>query len=126
MLAIPKLFTCCPDFVLTTIPQMLFTWDTNNLCIIFRSWHVRGTPSLVISLLAIVALVAGYEAIRSAVLRYEAATTKRIAVEPSKSPHTRFPLMPVSCLHHVSMARRLRLLLLSKTPLLRRRPSSAG
>lgn len=50
---------------------MLFTWDTNNLCIVFRQWHIRGPGSLVLSLLAIVAITAGYEALRAAARRYE-------------------------------------------------------
>ncbi|KAJ6262517.1 hypothetical protein Dda_3327 [Drechslerella dactyloides] len=52
--------------------NMLFTWDTNNLCIIFRTWHVRGPISLIFSLLAIVALTAGYEFVREVSRRYEA------------------------------------------------------
>ncbi|RVD85849.1 uncharacterized protein DFL_004154 [Arthrobotrys flagrans] len=52
--------------------NMLFTWDPTNLCIIFRSWHVRGTVSLVFSLLAIVALTAGYEFVREISRQYEA------------------------------------------------------
>ncbi|KAH9902164.1 Ctr copper transporter family-domain-containing protein, partial [Xylariomycetidae sp. FL2044] len=51
--------------------NMLFTWDTTNLCIVFKQWHVRGTASLVFSLLAIVAICAGYEALREATRRYE-------------------------------------------------------
>ncbi|KAF3911628.1 hypothetical protein AA313_de0201532 [Arthrobotrys entomopaga] len=52
--------------------NMLFTWDPTNLCIIFRSWHVRGPVSLVFSLLAIVALTSGYEFVREVSRRYEA------------------------------------------------------
>ncbi|KAI0391673.1 Ctr copper transporter family-domain-containing protein [Xylariaceae sp. FL0594] len=51
--------------------NMLFTWDTTNLCIVFRQWHVTGTVSLVFSLLAIVAICAGYEALREATRKYE-------------------------------------------------------
>ncbi|KAI1640433.1 CTR2 short splice variant [Biscogniauxia mediterranea] len=51
--------------------RMLFTWDTTNLCIIFRFWHIRGPASLVFSLLAIVAICAGYEALREGTRRYE-------------------------------------------------------
>ncbi|CAJ2501091.1 Uu.00g039440.m01.CDS01 [Anthostomella pinea] len=51
--------------------NMLFTWDTTNLCIVFRQWHVRGPASLVFSLLAIVAICAGYEALREATRRYD-------------------------------------------------------
>jgi copper transporter 1 len=52
--------------------QMLFTWDTTDLCIVFPSWHISGTGSLVFSLLAIVLMTAGYEAIREVSRRYEA------------------------------------------------------
>ncbi|PTB81441.1 Ctr copper transporter [Trichoderma longibrachiatum ATCC 18648] len=45
--------------------NMLFTWDTTNLCIVFRQWHVRSTASLIFSLLAVVLLGIGYEALRS-------------------------------------------------------------
>jgi len=57
--------------------NMLFTWSTDNLCIVFRGWHVRSTFSLLISLILIVLLCAGYEAVRELSRRYEAATTKR-------------------------------------------------
>ncbi|RYP49753.1 hypothetical protein DL768_004622 [Monosporascus sp. mg162] len=57
--------------------NMLFTWDTTNLCIVFRQWHVRGPASLVVSLMAIVAICAGYEALREATRRYEAWTGKQ-------------------------------------------------
>lgn len=50
---------------------MLFTWDTTNLCIVFPSWRVTGTFSLIWSLIAVVALTAGYEAIREVSRRYE-------------------------------------------------------
>jgi copper transporter 1 len=50
---------------------MLFTWDTTDLCIVFPSWRISGIGSLVFSLLAIVLLTAGYEAIREASRRYE-------------------------------------------------------
>lgn len=52
--------------------NMLFTWDTANLCIVFRGWRIDGTVSLIFSLLAIVLLTAGYEAIREMSRRYEA------------------------------------------------------
>jgi copper transporter 1 len=51
---------------------MIFTWDYRNLCIIFNWWHIRSFSSLLISLLAIVALTAGYEAVRAAASAYEA------------------------------------------------------
>jgi len=66
--------------------QMLFTWDTKNLCIIFRWWHVRSTAGLIISLLAVVAITALYEALRSASRRYEAFVTKTQVELPSELP----------------------------------------
>ena len=50
---------------------MLFTWDTTNLCIVFRQWRVTGAASLVFSLLAVAALTAGYEFVREMSRRYE-------------------------------------------------------
>ncbi|KAH9879307.1 hypothetical protein J1614_002746 [Plenodomus biglobosus] len=52
--------------------NMLFTWDTTNLCVVFRGWRIDGTVSLIFSLFAIVLLTAGYEAIREMSRRYEA------------------------------------------------------
>lgn len=63
---------------------MLFTWDTNNLCIVFRQWHVRSTTSLIISLLAVVLLAVGYEGLRSLSRRYEDSLAKRVQSMPSK------------------------------------------
>jgi copper transporter 1 len=53
---------------------MLFTWDTTDLCIVFPSWHISGTGSLIFSLLAVVLLTAGYEAVREISRRYEGYT----------------------------------------------------
>ena len=64
---------------------MLFTWDTTNLCVVFRWWHVRTTPGLVFSLLAIVALAAGYEALRAASRRHEIAVADYVDSQPSES-----------------------------------------
>ncbi|KAF2682718.1 Ctr copper transporter [Lentithecium fluviatile CBS 122367] len=58
--------------------NMLFTWSTKDLCIVFHSWHVSGALSLLFSLLAIVLLTAGYEAVREMSRRYEL-YSKRVA-----------------------------------------------
>ena len=50
---------------------MLFTWSTEDLCIVFSGWHITGTGSLIFSLLAIVLLTAGYEAVREVSRRYD-------------------------------------------------------
>lgn len=57
---------------------MLFTWSTKNICIIFPQWRVQGTGSLIASLLAIILLTAGYEAIRSFSRLYETSHTQRL------------------------------------------------
>jgi hypothetical protein len=76
------------EWQLTYNPQMLFTWDTENLCIIFRWWHVSGTPTLLLSLFAIVVLTAGYEAIRNFSRRYERWSAKKQDEVPSTFPPT--------------------------------------
>ncbi|KFA80266.1 hypothetical protein S40288_04561 [Stachybotrys chartarum IBT 40288] len=62
--------------------NMLFTWDTTNLCIVFSQWHIRSTTSLVFSLAAVVLLAMGYEALRSVSRRYEVAMNKRVESMP--------------------------------------------
>lgn len=64
---------------------MLFTWDTSNLCIVFKSWHIRSTAGLIFSLLAIVLIGMGYEALRSGTRRYEILMNKRMDNIPSES-----------------------------------------
>ncbi|KAF8469585.1 Ctr copper transporter family-domain-containing protein [Kalaharituber pfeilii] len=51
--------------------NMLFTWNTENLCLVFHWWHVSGNVSLILSLLAVVALSAGYEFLRELTRRFE-------------------------------------------------------
>jgi copper transporter 1 len=63
---------------------MLFTWDTTNLCIVFRQWHITSNLSLIVSLLGVVAICAGYEALREGIRRYEAAVSKRADTAPRK------------------------------------------
>ncbi|KAL0639677.1 copper transpport protein [Maublancomyces gigas] len=52
--------------------SMLFTWNTQDLCLVFRWWHVSSTLTLVLSLFGVVALSAGYEFVREHARRYEA------------------------------------------------------
>lgn len=70
--------------------NMLFTWNTDNLCIVFRQWRIDSTFTLVVSLLAIVALAAGYEALREGIRQYEAWTNKRVETAPRKFPRCSF------------------------------------
>ena len=65
--------------------QMLFTWSTENLCIIFRQWRVSGPITLVLSLLGVAILTAGYEAVRQIGRNYEKAHAARIDAIGSRS-----------------------------------------
>lgn len=64
---------------------MLFTWDATDLCVVFRQWHITSTLSLAVSLVAIVGICAGYEALREATRRYEAVLSQRVETAPRKS-----------------------------------------
>lgn len=72
---------------------MLFTWSTDNLCIVFRQWQITSTMSLIISLIAVVAICAGYEAVREGIRQYEAAVSKRAEMAPREFPCL-LPLSP--------------------------------
>jgi copper transporter 1 len=61
---------------------MLFTWSTENLCIVFRGWHIHNTWTLFWSLIGIVALTAGYEFVREISRRYETACAARLENMP--------------------------------------------
>ncbi|KAK4129294.1 putative copper transport protein [Parathielavia appendiculata] len=65
--------------------NMLFTWDTTNLCIVFRQWHITTSLSLIVSLVAIVLICAGYEALREGIRRYEAMVFKRLDTAPRQN-----------------------------------------
>ncbi|KAI4114420.1 MAG: hypothetical protein Q9193_001084 [Seirophora villosa] len=56
--------------------NMLFTWDTTDLCIIFPQWHIYSTFSLLISLVGVIVLTAGYEFVREMSRRYEASSAE--------------------------------------------------
>jgi solute carrier family 31 (copper transporter), member 1 len=64
---------------------MLFNWETTNLCIIFRRWQIRSTTGLIVSLILIALITAGYEALRECCRVYEARTTKKLPTVASKS-----------------------------------------
>lgn len=63
---------------------MLFTWDPTYLCIIFHWWHVRSTFTLLLSLVAVAFLTAGYELVREISRRYEASSSEYTNSLPSK------------------------------------------
>lgn len=54
--------------------NMLFTWDTTNLCIVFEWWHVRTNFDLVLTLIAVVLMGMFYEYMRMVARAYDART----------------------------------------------------
>jgi copper transporter 1 len=50
--------------------NMLFTWDTTDLCIVFPWWHIRGTYDLVVSLIIVVLFGMTYELLREIARQY--------------------------------------------------------
>jgi hypothetical protein len=71
---------------------MLFTWDYQNVCVVFRQWQITSPLSLVVTLAAIVALVAGYEALREGIRRYETSVSQRVATSPRECLAACFPI----------------------------------
>lgn len=72
--------------------QMLFTWDTTNLCIVFESWHIRSIAGLLFSLLAVILIGMGYEALRAGTRRYEVVMRRRMDTIPSESHSSYIPV----------------------------------
>ena len=60
---------------------MLFTWDTTDLCVVFRWWHVRGPWSLLFTLLGVVGLGMSYELLRRAAQKYDEHSIGNIRIE---------------------------------------------
>ncbi|TQV99806.1 ctr copper transporter [Cordyceps javanica] len=90
---------------------MLFTWDTTNLCIVFERWHIRSTPGLVASLIAVVLIAMGYEGLRATSRIYERSIDARVESAPSESrissqssvfSHMPNPSLPFANPHHNS------------------------
>ncbi|KAF7508339.1 hypothetical protein GJ744_009330 [Endocarpon pusillum] len=67
--------------------NMLFTWSHKNLCIVFRQWRVTGPLSLILSLLAIALLTAGYELVRQISRNYEQKHDARMKAYMDRTPN---------------------------------------
>jgi copper transporter 1 len=63
---------------------MLFTWDTTDLCVIFRWWHIHSTFTLLLSLVGVALLTAGYEGVREISRRYEISSAEYANTLPRK------------------------------------------
>jgi len=72
---------------------MIFTWDSTDLCIIFDWWHVSGPFTLILSLVGVALLTAGYEAVREASRRYETSCSEKL--DQIRREH--FPSLIFSC-----------------------------
>lgn len=77
--------------------QMIFTWSSKNLCIIFEQWQITGTWSLIWSLIAIVILTAGYECLRQTSRKYEQAHEARMSAFSSSATSTSIHPGQVHC-----------------------------
>ena len=64
---------------------MIFTWSTQDLCIIFHWWHIHSSLTLFMSLLGVVILTAGYELVRELARRYDASANSKIQSMPGES-----------------------------------------
>ena len=64
---------------------MLLNWDYKNLCIVSSQWHIHTVFDLIASLIAVVLLGMGYEALRAGSRKYELAVARRVDAAPSKS-----------------------------------------
>lgn len=96
-----------PYYSINHCPQMIFTWDYQNMCIVFRSWRVTSVTSLIMSIFAIVVLCAGYEALREASRRYDVMLARKAAQNQGMYPlfHGQFPYL-ASCLLWSPFSRR--------------------
>ncbi|KAI1913149.1 copper transpport protein [Ophidiomyces ophidiicola] len=65
--------------------NMLFTWSTKNLCLVFRQWRITGPISLLLSLVAVILLTAGYEAVREMTRRYETKGARAFVSGPTSA-----------------------------------------
>ncbi|KAJ9669171.1 copper transpport protein [Coniosporium apollinis] len=65
--------------------NMIFTWSTQDLCIIFDWWHIHSSFTLFMSLLGVVILTAGYELVRELARRYEAGASQKIQSLPGRT-----------------------------------------
>jgi len=65
--------------------NMLFTWDTTDLCVIFRWWHIHSTFTLLLSLVGVALLTAGYEGVREISRRYEISSAEYANTLPRRT-----------------------------------------
>ena len=53
---------------------MIFTWDWKNTCVVFKWWHIRTFTDFVLTIIAVIALTAGYEWLKARVVAWDERT----------------------------------------------------
>lgn len=66
---------------------MLFTWDWENTCVVYRWWHVKTFPGFIGTLLAIAAISMFYEFSRNWIAKWK---SKNRPVVGSSAKKTRY------------------------------------
>jgi len=59
------------DMPMSCKMNMLFTWSCQDLCIVFRWWHITSTSSFVYSLFLISLLAMSYELVKALARRFD-------------------------------------------------------
>ncbi|KAG5417274.1 CTR2 [Candida metapsilosis] len=68
--------------------NMLFTWDWNNSCVVFKWWHVKTFTGFMISMVVILLLSAGYEFTKAWVTTWERNTVATLTASSSPTSTT--------------------------------------
>ncbi|GMM37725.1 low-affinity Cu transporter [Saccharomycopsis crataegensis] len=59
----------------TCSANMLFTWEYQDVCVVFEWWHIKSQFQLLASVVAIIALAAGYEFVKYQYKQYSRSST---------------------------------------------------
>ncbi|KAI5954126.1 CTR2 [Candida margitis] len=68
--------------------NMLFTWDWNNSCVVFKWWHVKSFSGFLISMVVIVLISAGYELVKGWVANWERNSLATLTASTSNTNST--------------------------------------
>ncbi|CEH18784.1 Copper transporter [Ceraceosorus bombacis] len=63
--------------------SMLWNRETENICIVFRSWQITNRTSLLLSLLIIVLLGVAYEGLKAAIRNHDARLAIKYHIHPT-------------------------------------------
>ena len=82
------------------LQHMLITWDTINLCVVFRWWHDYGPWSLLFTLLGVIALGMSYEALRHLAHKFDESTGNICLTSPTHDDQSQ--MMIIDALESIS------------------------